>query len=323
MAVPIILLIFVFIFLLLFGANLVVVGLRRLTKASQAGLFALSAIALGLATSLPELSVAITSGINQNSSLSLGNVLGANIANLTLVAGGAAIVAGKVVVSGGILTREVLIALLAGILPLPLLFDSSLSRIDGLILIAIWGAYVAHFFRLRFVQIAKAISREGFWYRFLHRVNGTTGRETTRLLVGIALLLFSADIIVRLSKILAQDVGMPLFLVGVLILAVGTTLPELAFSFRSLLSGEPTMFFGNILGSIVANSTLIVGVASVFSPITISFSSVLTPALAFLIAYFIFWFFIRTKHTLSRAEAAILLLIYIIFVVKMLDFAKL
>ena len=315
MAVPIILLIFVFIFLLLFGANLVVVGLRRLTKASQSGLFAFSAIALGLATSLPELSVAITSGINQNSSLSLGNVLGANIAILTLVAGGAALIAGKVVVSGGILRREVLIALLGGILPLLFLFDSTLSRIDGLILIVIWGAYVAHFFKLRFVQIAKAFSREGFWYRFLQRVNGTTGGETIRLLVGVALLLFSAGIIVRLSKILAQDVGMPLFLVGALILAVGTTLPELAFSFRSLLSGEPTMFFGNILGSIIVNSTLVIGVAALLSPITVSFSSILPIGVAFLLVYLLFWFFIRTKHRLERREGAILLVLYILFVV--------
>lgn len=314
MALPITILIFLFIFLLLWASNMVVVGLRRIARATHAGVFAISAILLALATSFPELGVAITSGLSGESTLSLGNVLGANITNLTLVSGAAALVAGKVNIQGGFLKREVLIALLAGLLPLLLMLDGGLSRIDGLILIAVWGAYVTHFFHIRFRQIAQKFQEEGWWYRFLHKVNGRGGQETARLLIGVALLLFSADMIVRLAKVLAGDAGIPLILVGVVVLAVGTTLPELVFSFKSILSGEPTMFFGNILGSIIINSTLVLGVASVLSPSQIPLGAILKIGAAFLIIYLLFWFFIRTKYSLSRKEALILLILYGLFI---------
>lgn len=317
MAIPIVILLFCFIFLLLLGTNIVVVGLRRLAVTTHTGLFALSAILLALATSFPELSVAVTSGFSGVSSLSLGNILGANIANITLVTGGAALVAGQVTVRGKFLRREFFLAFAAGIIPLFLLFDGLLSRIDGLILMTVWGAYVAHFFKVRFIQLAKNFAQEGFWHRFLYKVEGTTGKETAKLLLGVAILLFSADIIVRLSMILAQDVGMPLLIVGAFILALGTTLPELVFSFRSLLGGQPTMFLGNILGSIIANSTLIVGIAALLSPIRVEPGKIIILGLAFVMTYILFWFFIRTKHRLDRWEAGILFAFYILFVVVM------
>lgn len=319
MAIPLALFIFFFVFLLLLGANMVVAGLRHFSSTSKTSVFTLSAILLALATSFPELFVALTSGLEGTSELSLGNVLGANVTNLTLVAGGAALLAGRVTMQGAFLQREAWFALIAGVIPLVFLLDGVISRVDGMILIAIWGAYVVHFFRVRFVQIAHKLSQEGFWYRFLHKVevgvSGTAGREMARLLLGVALLLFSADVIVRLSRSLAQDIGIPVFLVGVLVVSIGTTLPELAFSFRSLADGEPQMFLGNILGSLITNATLVVGVAALLSPIRVELTPVLTVGVVFVITYALFWFFIRTKQRLDRFEAALLMVVYILFII--------
>lgn len=318
MALPLAILIFFFVLLLLFGANMVVTALRHFSS-SKTSTFTLSAILLALATSFPELFIAITSGLEGTSELALGNFLGANITNLTLVAGGAAVIAGRVAMHGEFLRREAWIALIAGVVPLVLLLDGILSRIDGMILIAVWGAYVVHFFHIRFIQIAQKLSDEGFWYRFLHKVevgvNGTKGRETARLLLGVALLLFSADVIVRISSSLAHDIGIPIFLVGVLVIALGTTLPELALSFRSIADGEPQMFIGNILGSLITNATLVVGVASILSPIKVDPVPALTVGAAFVTIYALFWIFIETKQRLDRLEAGILVALYILFVI--------
>lgn len=314
-----ILAILIFSLLLIKAADLVIVALRRLGRQTKTGVFALSAIILALGTSLPELFVGVTSAIEKSPNLALGVVLGSNIANISFVAGLTAFVAGKVHVSSDYLKKDVWIALLAGTLPLFLVLDGGLNRIDGLILLAVYGGYSTSFFRGRYEEIAKEHEKESFFYRFLRRfnhVNGVKTKELGRLFLGIALLLFSADMIVKLSMSLASSANIPVFVIGLIILAAGTSLPEFAFSLRSLEDHEPSMFFGNLLGSIIANSTLIVGVTAVIHPIeVVAVEEYVVAAFAFLIIFVTFWFFIRSKHRLDRWEAAVLLLLYIIFAI--------
>ena len=134
--------------------------------------------------------------------------------------------------------------------------------------------------------------------------------------MGMAIMLFSADMIVKLSKSLALQANIDVFVIGLIVLAIGTSLPEFAFSLRSLEDGQPTMFLGNILGSVIANSTLIVGITVLINPLNqIVFSEYLIAVLIFIASFLVFWFFIKTKHTLVRWEAGMLLLLYLIFLV--------
>jgi len=315
-----ILLLFVFVLILIKSADIVVVSLRRLSMQTHTKTFVLSAILLAMATSFPELFVGITSALEQAPHLSFGNVLGANIANISLVVGISALIAGRVNVIGELVKKEVAVALVAGIIPLILVFDGVLSRVDGLILLAIYGAYATSFFKERFLQIAHQHRKEGYIHRFLRnftlpQININKARELGKLFIGIALLIFSADVIVKIAKEIAVISNFPIFLVGLILISVGTTLPELAFSIRSLEDKEPTMFFGNILGSIIANSTLILGVTATIYPIEIvAYREVLIAGIAFVLTFSLFWFFIKSKLRLDRWEAGVLLLLYIIFV---------
>src|SRR3989337_3206856 len=161
-----ILLLFVFVLILIKSADIVVVSLRRLSMQTHTKTFILSAILLAMATSFPELFVGITSALEGSPALSFGNVLGANIANISLVAGLSAFFAGKVYVQGGFLKKDVIIALIAGVLPLFLVLDKTLSRVDGMILLSVYGAYSSSLFRKRFMQIAKEQQEEtSFIYR--------------------------------------------------------------------------------------------------------------------------------------------------------------
>lgn len=305
-------------FILIKSAEWIIVSLRRIAKRSKVGVFAISAIILAVGTSLPELFVGITSAIEGVPNISLGVVLGSNIANTALITGLVALILGKINVHGEYLKRDVFMALVAGLLPLALMADGILGRVDGLVLLFVYASYTASFFKDKFVEITNEHGQESFFYRFLREMNHIDfdiTKEYGKLFINIALMLFSSQQIIGASEKLAVSIGIPIFIVGLIILAIGTSLPELVFSLRSIKGGEPKMFFGNLLGSTIANSTLIVGLTSVISPITItSFSDYRNAIIAFVIIFITFWFFIRSKHRLDRAEGLILILMYLLFV---------
>lgn len=308
-----------FCFLLIKAADLVMIAIRRLSEKSRSSVYLLSSILLAIGTSFPELFVSLTSALEGSSNLVLGVALGSNIANIALVAAVTALVAGTVKVSRNHLKRDVSVALVAGLLPVILVLDDSLSRVDGLILLAIYLGYATSFFRNRFYQLGEKLHDEGLVYRFLlkeRHIDGYTTKEYGRLFAGIALLLFSADMIVKLSISIAASSGIPIFLIGLVVLAVGTSLPEFAFSLRSVKEGEQTMFLGNLLGSVIANSTLIIGIAAIIDPIEVDFGNgYIVASLTFLIVFLLFWQFIRSKFRLDRWEATILITVYICFLI--------
>ena len=317
MVLGLIILIIIFSFVLIKSADIAVIALRRITRG--ASVFGISAVLIALGTSFPELFVGVTSALEKSPNLSLGVILGSNIANIALIGGMAALIAGRVEVHGEFLHRDVWIAFIASLIPLVLALDGNLNTIDGIILILIYLAYAISFFKHRFLEIGNQDIDGKFFLKFFRKVNhmeSKKSKEIGRLFVGIVLLLFSADIIVRFSSILADYLNIPVFVIGLFILAIGTSLPEFAFSLRSLEDHQPTMFFGNLLGSIIANSTLIVGLVSIINPIEIiAIDHYLIAAVSFLITFLIFYFFIRTKHRLDRWEALSLLILYLFFVV--------
>lgn len=300
------------------SADMVIVAVRRLTQDKKVGAFAISAFILAIGTSFPELFVGITSALEGSSKLILGVVLGSNIANISIVAGLTAFIAGKIKIKTGHLKHDTSIAFVAGLLPIILVLDGSLNRVDGLILLSIYFAYATSFFKKQYMEIGEEFEKESFIYRFFTKkrvLDGQSTKEYGRLFIGVAMLLFSADAIVRLSQTLAVLSGIPVFVIGLVVLAVGTSLPEFAFSLRSVDSDEPEMFFGNVLGSIIANSTLIVGLAALISPIHVQLANgYLTASATFVVVFLLFWRFVRTKFTLERWEASILLLVYVIFI---------
>ena len=310
---------FSFSILLIKASDAVIISIRRISRKTKTGIFALSAVILALGTSLPELFVGITSAMEKSSNLSLGVVLGSNIANISLVAGLSALVMGKVGVHGKFLKKDIAMALLSGVLPIFLLLDGSLNKVDGFILLAVYAAYATGFFRSRYEEIAKEHKKENFIYRFLRKfsnIDTKITKESARFFMGIALLLFSANMIVKITNLLAGFANIPIFVVGLILLAIGTSLPEVAFSFRSLEDHQPSMFFGNLLGSTIANSTLILGVTSIIYPIEgVVFDEYMVAAAAFLLIAILFWMFVKSKSRLDRKEGMVLLLLYLILTI--------
>lgn len=304
--------------ILIKAADEVVTSVRRISKISNLSGYAISAIILALATSLPELFVGITSALNNASGLSMGNVIGANIANITLIVGIAGLFGGVIFLKDEkFLNQELPLALFAGFAPIILLWDRVLSRTDGLILIILYGLYATGLFHKGFLLVGKHHQKENGLYKLFVEIEENQGhirRELVRFFVSVLLLLVSADFIVRLASAVAEDFGLPLFVVGLLIISIGTTLPELAFSFRTVQQKQPSLLIGNMLGSIIVNATLILGIVSVISPIAVpQRREYLLSAVAFLIAIISFWVFSHTGRKINRIEAGVLLLIYAVF----------
>jgi len=317
-ALALIISLFVLTFILIKVSDHVVIAIRHLSRLTHIGTFVLSAIVLALGTSLPELFVSTTSALRGVSNLSLGVIVGSNIANIALITGVATLAVGKIKVHGEFVKHDLWVALAAGVLPILLIVDGRLSRVDGFILLAVYAAYATSFLKIRFWEIKESHKKESFILRFwrqLSHIESTKTKEYGRLFVSIAALLFIADLIVKAATSLATIVGVPVFLIGIIFIAIGTSLPELAFSLRAVEDKEPTMFFGNLLGSTIINSTLIVGLAAVISPIqAVIFSEYLVSGIAFVVVFLVFWYFIRSKYRLDKWEAVVLLGLYLLFV---------
>lgn len=278
------------------------------------GIF-LASVLVGLSTSLPELFVGITSAFNGIPNLSLGNAIGSNIANLTVVTGGAALIAGTIAIKNNSYAKDLMHAFIAGMAPLYLLMDNSLSRVDALILIVLY-----FYFNYSLLQKEKYIQheiRDSYWVqvkRFLHPKKN--GKNLTLIFISIAAILFSADMIVKIGIQLAGAMNISTLLVGLFFVAVGTSLPEFAVMIQAIRIKDSALFMGNLLGSIVANATLVVGVTAFIAPITIrAFNDYLYATLAFLLIFFAFYWFIRSKEKVNRFEGGILLVMYGIFTI--------
>jgi len=299
-------------------------GLDEITERTKINAFGITAFFLALATSLPELFVAITAAMRGNPEIAIGNVLGSNIANLSLILGGAALISGSVKANDKFINGEVFHTFLAGSLPFLLLLDGDLTRFDGLMLLVVYMLYNMTVLHERRQEIVKREKKEAIWWKrwWAQISDRDVERSMGKIVIGVALLILSADMLVRLAEQVAVRMNIPMVLVGLVLVALGTSLPELSFEIVALRKKEAEMALGNILGSVVANSTLILGVTVLIHPLVLhdGLKPYLLATLAFIFVFVFFWLFVRTKQRLDRWEGLVLVIIYWVFVI--FEFAK-
>ena len=307
------------IFFLVQGTSLMIRSLNRISRSTNVELFVLTGFFSAVATSMPELFVSVSSALSGNQNMALGVVLGSNIANVTFVAGTVAILGGGISVVGDFVKRDVLKAFGVVVFPLIWLIDGGLSRLDGVLLILAFLVYHITVFQNKhkyhhhlkskpFVNIGKWIHSFDAGYQKM---------QIGWFVVGLMLLLFASDVIVQVGTDLATELGIPVLIVGLFFVALGTSLPEVAFEIKAIRNKQFGVVLGDLLGSLVANSTLILGVTSLISPITV-FSSEMTyfnSAMVFLLGFFLLWSFMKSKLRVSPLEGAVLIGVYFLFLV--------
>lgn len=286
------------------SADIVVKTLTRIAIFFKLSEFIIGFIVLAVATSIPELMVAITSALSKMPSLSLGDVLGANIIDLTLVVGVVIILSKGVKIRSEIARKDFIYIIMLSVLPLILMLDGVISRVDGAVLLAVFCLYLFKILgqRKSFRKTFDHISKKAFF------------ADLILLIFSLAILLFSVRVIVNFAVDIAAQLLIPPFLIGVLMLAVGTTLPELSSSIMATLSKLQELAIGDLLGSVVVNSTLVIGVAALIYPITTSFVLFAISAVFMIFALLFFAYIAHTGRKIPLQAGVFLIVLYVLFI---------
>ncbi len=294
------------------GANFLVRGASGLARSLGVAPAVIGLTVVGFGTSVPELMVSVTAGLKGNADIALGNVVGSNIANVGLVLGlGAAL--RSMTVEFTLIKREAPLGLAAVALVVGLSLDGVLGRVDGLVLLAGFAWFLGwSLFRER--SAPAQVQRE---YEKVVAPPGRPGRNVMAAAIGLAGVLLGAYWLVEGGVSVAGALGVPAAVIGLTVVAVGTSLPELAASLVAASRGEDDISVGNVLGSNLFNLLGILGVAATLDPIRVAptFLRFQYPVLAaFTLALLPI---MRIGMSISRLEGVLLLTGYVAYVVAL------
>jgi cation:H+ antiporter len=275
--------------------------------------FVIAFLAIALPAALPDLFVGILSALKKIPELSLGDVAGGNIVDLTLAVSLAILFGNRELeLESRTVRYSSIFAVFCAILPLTLIFDGVLSKIDGVILL----------FCLIFYFVWLFSEKERFEKDY-KEIEITFERKTTFILKNLAkvffgtiILFFAAQGIINSAQFFSKYFNLPLILVGILIVGLGNALPETYLSIVAAKKNQGWIVLGNLMGSVVFCSTLVLGIVSLICPIKVSKLSHFEVARIFLILSSLFFFvFLRTKKKITEREAVFLLFVYIAFLI--------
>ncbi len=293
--------------ILVLAGSLLVKFLSKIASFLHVSEFVAAFILMAIATTLPELFVGISSALNNNTALALGTILGSNIANLTLIIGiPILLVKGGIKIKRESIKKDSLYMLLIMAFPLVLMWiGRSISRIDGILLI---GVFVLHSWRM-------LRNRKKFRKKVKNNIKRREIVLTVFLfLVCVVVLFLSSKFVVKYATTLSIDLFLPPIMIGLFLVAIGTSLPELVFGTGAALKGHSEMSVGNVLGANIANSSLILGIVALITPITGQFLLFFISAIFMMMAGFLFVTFIGSEKKLDWMEGVSLLLLYVFFI---------
>ncbi len=265
-------------------------------------------ILMAICTSLPELFVGISSALAGAPAFALGNVIGSNIIDLTLVAGIAVLLARGIKIEADVIRQEVYGMVILAALPMVLMFiGRELSRFDALILI---GAFCIYFYKMI------TSGRARLHGKFENRVNPWLGLGSFLVFIAAgAGLYFASSWVVKYGGEIAVELALPPIVVGLFLVALGTSLPELTFSIRAALTKHSQLAIGDLVGAVVVNSTLVLAVTAMIHPIVNSFFIFLSSAMFMIAITVLFATYVVSGRKLSWREGVSLIIFYVLFAI--------
>jgi cation:H+ antiporter len=295
---------------LYFGAEWLVRGASRLASALGVSPIVVGLTVVSLGTSAPELVVSLLAALDGNPDLAMGNVLGSNLANIGLILGLTALI-NPLEVAGRVVVREIPIMLFVTLLLFPLAWDGTLDRADGAILSILLVLY------LLFINKAAGTEVPEVRDDFAELAHEAARPDRRRWLVDMALitagisgLVLGGTAIVQAAEYLARAAGIPDMVVGLTVVALGTSLPELATSVVAALRREADIAVGNIIGSNIFNIGAILGITSLVQPIRVADGVLGKELLAVLLLSLAVWPISGMAHRIRRLEGGLLLAAY-------------
>ena len=302
--------------LLIKGADFFVEGSSSVAKKFNVPSLIIGMTIVAMGTSLPELAVSVTASMTGNNTLAVSNVSGSNIFNLMVVCGACALFAPLTIDKNTLLKEFPFSILCAGLLVVLGFFGMSLGRIDGVIFLVIFAAYLLWMIysakQARGAEDKLETEEEEFveeeikilpmWKCILFIVGGMVAIK------------FGGDFVVDGASAIAAGFGLSQTLIGLTIVALGTSLPELVTSIVAAKKNEVDMALGNVIGSNIFNILLILGVAAAISPVTFLMENIIDIVILIIMSVVV-WGFAWTSKKINRTEGMIMLLLYAVYMV--------
>ncbi len=313
-ALKVIVLLLVGFVLLLKGADFFVEGASSVAKALKVPSIIIGLTIVAMGTSLPELAVSVTASMTNNNALAVSNVVGSNMFNLMVVLGASAFM-NPIIVGKDTIKKDYPFSVACAILLLVLgIIGMELGTVDGIALLVIFIAFIlyqvlsalkarkANTFENEVLNEVEEIKEIPMWLSLIYIVGGAVAIK------------FGGDFVVNSAVAIATAAGLSQTLIGLTIVACGTSLPELATSVVAAKKGELDMAVGNVVGSNVFNILMILGVAASLSPITFLQENVID--IGILLAFSLLtWLLCWTKGKLDKKEGILMLLLYVAYLV--------
>ncbi len=289
------------------GSGLAIRSVERLSRKLKASSFALSFLILGVFTSIGELSVGVNSILGNDPEIYVGNLVGATIVIFMLIIPLLAIVGKSIKITPEFQGFNLPASLVVIALPVLLALDGKVGLIDSEL------AVILFIFLLISIQLKKGIG-EGL-KSINSKTSASVGRELLRIVFGVVTIFVASRYVVLQTLYFSEQFGVSPFVVSLLVIGLGTNIPELSLVFRSAMLKNTQVAFGDYVGSAAFNTFLLGTLTLAYGKTVILSNSYVVSLVFMIIGLAMFYYFARTKNEISRREGLIMLVLYFGFVV--------
>ena len=289
---------------LIYGADFIVEQSEKIALHYNISQFIIGATLVALGTSLPEMAISMSASMKGSADIAVANVIGSTIFNISLVLGVVFIVAKNVNSKRDIFAKDSAWGLFPIFIFILMGLDGQLNRVDGILFIMLMLAYLLFIIQDHQVDEHSIEDREKFnWLK-----------SGSLLLLGFAFVIVGADFAIESAGNIARMFGISEWLIGLFLVAFGTSLPELTVSIKAAIEGKAEMSIGAIIGSNVANFTMVLGLSSIVNPLNVDFSAYLFDIMAAVILSIMLVFI--TANKMYNKSAGVVLLIVLVLVIQ-------
>lgn len=300
-------------FALVRGADMFVIGAKQVGSSLGMSKFAIGVLIVGFGTSLPELASSIAAALDGATEIVIANAVGSNITNILLVVGVLAAFGGRVVIKRDLIKTELPIFFIATTHFLMVVWDGAVDRLEAILLLGTFCAYMWYLFTEARTEDSVELQTKGGRRAHLQ------GRSIAFILFGVAAVLLGANYTVDMVVNIATEMSVPIGLITIGAIALGTSLPELFVTIQAIKTGETELAIGNIFGSNAFNMLVVVGVPALITPL-VADTVVMQLGIGILLASSAIFFVNGLARQIMRWEGMMMLLFFAFFVIKLIDF---
>lgn len=299
-------------YILVRGADMFVVGAKQVGASLGMSKFAIGVLIVGFGTSLPELASSVAAALSGATEIVIANVVGSNITNILLVVGILAAIGGRISIKRDLIKTELPIFFIATAHFLAVVYDGYIDQLEGILLLGTFGCYMWYLFVEARDEDSIELSSRG-------RRPHLDVKSIVFIVLGIIAVLVGAHFTVENVVNIATAMSIPLGLVSIAAIALGTSLPELFVSLQALKTGEAELAIGNIFGSNAFNILVVIGIPALITPL-VADEVVMSLGIGILLAASAIFFVSGLARQIMRWEGMMMLLFFLFFIIKLAEF---